>query len=96
MTKTQWCRFQRQQKADALKDVTNTGKDKGKRVAIVEMVKKPATQRIFPPLSDIKKDLPKEDEELTSNFSNSEPSLNIVCNVVSVLPVEYDIVLEIK
>jgi len=65
-------------------------------MAIFEMVKKPATERIFPPLSDIKKDLPKEDEELTSNFSDSEPSLDIDCNVVSVLPVEYNIVSEIN
>jgi hypothetical protein len=27
---------------------------------------------------------------MTSNFSGSDPSLDIVCNVVSVLPVEYD------
>jgi len=54
-------------------------------MAIFEMVKKPATERILPPLSDIKKDLPKEDEELTSNFSDSEPNLDIDCNVVSVL-----------
>jgi len=96
MTKTQWRRYQRQKKADALKDVTNTGKDKGKRVAIFEMVKKPATERIFPPLPEIKKDLPKEDEVLTSNFSDSEPSLNIICNVVSILPIEYDIMSEVS
>lgn len=62
MTKTQWRRYQRQKKAEALRDVTNAGKVKGKQVAIFEMVKKPATERIFPPLSAIKKDLPKEDE----------------------------------
>jgi len=28
---------------------------------------------------------------MTSNFTESEPSLVIVCNVVSVLPVEYDV-----
>jgi len=37
MTKTQWHRYQRQKKARALKDVTNTGKDKGKQVVIFEM-----------------------------------------------------------
>jgi hypothetical protein len=55
------------------------------------MVKRPATERIFLPLSTLKEDLPKEDEEMTSNFSESDPSLDIVCNVVSVLPVEYDV-----
>jgi len=74
MTKTQWRRYQRQKKAGALKDVTNTGKDKGKQVEVFEMVKKPATEIIFPPLSVVKKDLPKEDDEMTSNFADSEPS----------------------
>jgi len=59
------------------------------------MVKRPATEMIFPPLSTIKKDLAREDEEVTSIFTESEPSLDIVCNVVSVLPVEYDVPLEI-
>ena len=76
--------------------MTNAGKDKGKQVAIFEMVKIPATERIFPPLSAIKKDLQKEDEEMTSNFSDSEPSLDIICNVVSILPVEYDITSKIN
>jgi len=57
MTKTQWRRYQRQKKAGALKDVTNVGKTKGKQVSVFEMVKKPTTERIFPPLSTIKKDL---------------------------------------
>ena len=57
--------------------------------------KKPATERIFPPLSIIKKDLPREDEEVTSNFIDSEPSFDIMCNVVSVLPIEYDVPSEI-
>jgi len=70
MTKTQWCRYQRQKKADALKNITNIDKSQ---------------EKIFPPLSVIKKDLPREDEEVTSNFTESEPSLDIMCNVVSVL-----------
>jgi len=96
MTKTQWRRYQRQKKASALKDITNVSRDVGKQVAVFEMVKKPATERIFPPLSTIKKDLPKENEEITSNFSDSEPSLDIVCNVVLILPVEYDVTSEVN
>jgi len=84
MTKTQSRRYQRQKKAGALKEITNVDKDTRKQAAVFEMVKKPATERIFPPLSTIKKDHPREDEEMTSNFSDSEPSLDIVCNVVSV------------
>jgi hypothetical protein len=33
---------------------------------------------------------------MTSNFSESEPSLDIVCNVVAVLPVEYDVPSEVN
>jgi len=91
MTKTQWRRYQRQKKASALRDITNVDNNKGKQVAVFEMVKKPATERIFPPLAVIKKNLPKEDEEMTSNFIESKPSLDIMCNVVSVLQVEYDV-----
>ena len=65
-------------------------------MAVFEMVKKPATEIIFPPLSTIKKDLLREDEEMTSNLSDSEPSLDIVCNVVSILPVEYDVTSEVN
>jgi len=60
------------------------------------MVKRPATERIFSPLPTLKKDLPKEDEEMTSIFSESDLSLNIVCNVVSVLLVEYDVPSEVN
>jgi len=71
MTKTQWHRYQHQKKADALKNITNVDNDKGKQPAVFEMVKRPATERIFPPLLTIKKDIPREDEEVTSNFTKS-------------------------
>jgi len=81
MTKTQWRRFQRQKKVDALKDVTDANKnaDKGKNQeqAIFDAFRKPATKRIFPSLSVVKKGFSVEDEELTSNFTDSEASLNI-------------------
>jgi hypothetical protein len=47
-------------------------------------------------LQTLKKDLPKEDEEMTSNFFESDPSLDIVCYVVSVLPVKYDVPSEVN
>jgi hypothetical protein len=96
VTKTQWRRYQRQKKASALKNVTNVEKREEKQETVFEMVERPATERIFPPLPTLKKDLPKEDEEITSNFSESDPSLDIVCNVVSVLPVEYDVPSEVN
>jgi len=42
------------------------------------------------------KDPPKEDEEMTSNFSDSGHSLDIVCNGVSILLVEYDVISEVN
>ncbi|XP_039686971.1 uncharacterized protein [Medicago truncatula] len=96
MTRTQWRRYQRQKKATTLQDITNVDKGKGKQKVVFEMVKKPTTERILPPLSILKKDHPKEDEEMTSNFTGSDPSLDIVCNVVSILPVEYDVQSEIN
>jgi len=36
-----------------------------------------------------------EDEELTSNFSGSDPSFDVVC-VVSVLPIKYDVPSEVR
>ena len=96
MTKTQWCRYQRQKKANVSKGAADVGKARGKQVAVFEMVKKPATEKKFPLLSTIMKDLPTEDEEMTSNFSDSGHSLDIVCNVVSIFPVEYDVTSEIN
>jgi len=95
MTKTQWRRYQRQKKASALKNITNVDKGEGKQETVFKMVKRPATERIFPPLPTLKKDLPREDEELTSNFSESDPSFDLVC-VVSMLPVEYDVPSEVN
>jgi len=95
MTKTQWRWYQRQKKANTLKDVTNIDKGEGKQETIFKMVKRPATKRIFPPLPTLKKDFPEEDEELTSNFSESDPSFDLVC-VVSVLPIEYDVPSEVN
>ena len=98
MTKSQWRRFQRQKKADALKDVTNVNKnaDKGKNQeqTIFDTLRNHDIERIFPPLSVVKKGLSIEDEELTSNFTDFEVSLNIIL-VVSMLPMEYDLISEV-
>lgn len=95
MTKPQWRIFQRQKKADALKDVTNVNKNsnkgKNQEPAVFDMFRKPATKRVFPPLSVVKKGLSVEDEELTSNFIDFEACLNIIL-VVSILRIEYDVI----
>lgn len=71
-------------------------KGKGKLEPVFELVRRPATERVFPPLPDLNKDVVREDEEMTSNFTGSDPSLDIICNVVSILPVEYDIPSEVS
>jgi len=50
------------------------------------MVRKPATERIFPPLSVVKENPPKDDDEMTSNFTSSEADFDVIC-VVSILPI---------
>ena len=77
-----------------MKDVTNTGKGKNKEAATFEMIRKPTIERIFHPLSVVKKNLPFKDEELTLNLIDSEASFDVIC-VVSILPTECDITTEI-
>jgi len=43
----------------------------------------------------LEKNCLEEDEEMTSNFSGSDPSFNVVC-VVSVLSIEYDVPSEVS
>ncbi|MCI51174.1 hypothetical protein A2U01_0072418, partial [Trifolium medium] len=51
----------------------------------------PAKERISP--SDAQSETKKnpEDEYMEDDLLNSEPELDIICNVVSVLPREYDV-----
>jgi len=37
-----------------------------------------------------------EDDELDSEFMDSEPDFDVICNVVSILPTEYDMVSEVE
>jgi len=60
------------------------------------MARKPATERIFPPLLVVMEGLTVEDEEITSNFSEFKPDFDVICNVVSILPIEYDMVSEVN
>jgi len=95
MTKNQWRRFQRQKKTNVLKDITNTEKGKEKRVAAFEVIRKPATEKIFSPLSESKENFTKEDDKMTSNFNSSEANFDVIC-VVSIFPVEYGVTSEIN
>src|ERR1044072_4035803 len=71
-------------------------------LAKAQAEKKPMSERLFPPLPPIiegneKITEPNEDENmLTDNFdSGSEEDLNIICNVVSIMPAEFDRLSEI-
>jgi len=54
------------------------------------MMRKPTIEIIFPPLSAVKDNLTKDDDEMTSNFTSSKADFDAIC-VVSILPVEYDV-----
>jgi len=62
---------------------------------VVEVAKRPAKERIFPPLPPMKDNLV-ENEEVNFDFMDSEPDINVVYNAVSILPTEYDIVSKVK
>lgn len=77
----------------------------GKSPTLMEdrMEKKPPREIIFPPLPAMVKPngtypLPNEDDEmLTDNFdSRLENAFNVICNVAYVLPIEFDMVNDVK
>ena len=82
-----------------MKDVSNIGKNvgigKNQGSILFDAFRKPATERIFPPLSVVKEGLSIEDEELTLNFTDSKASLNIIL-FISMLPIEYDVISEVR
>jgi hypothetical protein len=64
--------------------------NKGKQV--VEMAKRPVKDRISPPGSNQKAEDKVEDEQMEADdFLESEPDFDVLVNVVSILPAEYDI-----
>jgi hypothetical protein len=62
---------------------------------VVEVAKRPVKERVFPPLPPMKDNFV-ENEEVNSDFMDSEPDFDVIYNVVSVLPSEYDIVSEVE
>lgn len=60
------------------------------------MARRPLKKRIFPSLAPVKVDAKDEDVEMvTADFSTSEGNFEVLCSVVSVLPVEYDVVTKV-
>src|ERR1044072_4706337 len=66
-----------------------------------QVEKKPMAKRLLPPLPTIKEkekvpDSTEDTDKLADNFdSESEDDLHIICNVVSILPAEYDMISEV-
>lgn len=100
MSKTQWRRFQRNKKTDK-EIVESSNKPYQSRVSY--QTKKPVGRQLFS-LKQVKskgkekEEVPsKEDELVTDNFeSGLEDDLDMLCNMVSVLPREYDCAIEVS
>ena len=60
---------------------------------MVESGRKPTKERLSLPL--VKED-PNEDDELGSEFMDSELDFDIICNMVSILPAKYGMVSEVE
>lgn len=102
ITLTHWRRYQRKKKMD-LKAEESSKKGKLTKMVENQMDKRPIKERLFPPsLKAIKPSgenpKPNEDDDmLTDNFNfGSEGELDIIYNVVIVLPIEYGIVIEVE
>lgn len=51
---------------------------------------------IFPPFLSIKESIYVKDEEMDFDFIYSKPDFNVLCNVVSILPAQYDVISEVE
>ena len=95
MTRTQWRRFQHRKQAErqasvGQMDANKAGNQKQYKVKVDSYIKEWIKEFVSRPVV-------KCSEEATDNFeSESEESLNILVNVVSILPVEYDFLTEVE
>ncbi|MCI30453.1 hypothetical protein A2U01_0051662, partial [Trifolium medium] len=93
MTRTQWRRFQRQKKL-ASQDAQAGGN--ANTVKQVEVARRPIKEIIAPPSDPSKtEDLGAEDEFMDDDLLEFEGELDILVNVVSIMPIEYDVWSEI-
>ncbi|KEH41296.1 hypothetical protein MTR_1g048120 [Medicago truncatula] len=91
MTRTQWRRYQRSKKDISTSLEDEVVNPKGNQ-EMVEPKRRPVKERLYLPL--IEED-PNEDDELGSGYSDSEPDFNVICNLVSILPAEFDMISEV-
>ena len=91
MTRTQCRSYQRSKKGISISLKDETLDPKGDQ-RMVESKRRPAKERLSLPL--VEED-PNEDNELGSGFTDSEPDFDVICNLVSILPAEYDMISEV-
>ncbi|KAK2384028.1 hypothetical protein QL285_071424 [Trifolium repens] len=93
MTRSQWRRYQRQKKVATQKSQI-TADSKGKKP--MELAKRPMKERLVEPKVESSVAGNVEDEHMEADdFLDSEPDLDIIVNVVSILPREFDVCSEI-
>jgi len=91
MIRTQWRKFQRSKKRVVASFEGETVDPKGKQ-EMVKPLRRPMEERLYlPPVEEN----PNEDDELDSEFMDSDPDFSVICNVASILPAEYDMVSEV-
>ncbi|MCI63162.1 hypothetical protein A2U01_0084419, partial [Trifolium medium] len=78
MTRTQWRRFQRQNK-----HANQKARTEGKAVAVnqLELAKRPIKERIIPPLNLTSKtdNVGTEDDVMDDDLLDSEPDFDVIC-----------------
>jgi len=89
MTRTHWRRYQRSKKGIAIKANDKPVDPKEKLVEIVRRLVKEILS--LPPVEGNVA----RDDEMDSDFMDSEPDFDVICNVVSILPAEYDVISEV-
>ncbi|KAK2416751.1 hypothetical protein QL285_039118 [Trifolium repens] len=96
MTRTQWRRFQRRKKLVAQQAKAGGNANEKEKA---EMVKRPMKERLTPikesEAEDIKEDENEEDFMDDDDLLDEESDFDVLVNVVSVLPLEYDVPTEV-
>jgi hypothetical protein len=92
MTRTQWRRYQRQKKIAAQN--SNAGGN-AKVNQKIKLARKPINEKLSLPAESSKveeeKNAKNEDDYMDDDLSDDEDDFTVLVNVVSILPIEYDV-----
>jgi hypothetical protein len=96
MTRTQWRRYQRQKKL-AIQSPNAGGNIKVDQK--IKLAKKPTNEKVYVPVetseAENEKNTKNEDDYMDDDLSDDEDDFTVLVNVVSILPVEYDVPSEV-